>query len=179
MIDPLAEPPQPQPEADGFDDEMPGLDAVNNLSPEPDDDDEPETKVDVSQLANAIVGAVNQAAGPRMIKNGEYMRERSEHRDKPQLTRKVYQNGILLDRRQLTAEDIRLLAHIRPGVYFDGDIRIVELREGDAKTNVTSLDIRYENKTVDQRMAFKARFGSFTGTLRAIVHAAGGSLVSA
>jgi hypothetical protein len=122
--------------------------------------------VDVSELAGAIVQAVNAAQGPRKITAAEYMRTRSVHRDKPQLTRKIYQNGILLTRRTLTADGINFANAIQPGLYCDGTVQVVPMRDG--ATGV-ALDIRYENKTVDQRMALKTKFPTFEHMLAAIL----------
>lgn len=145
------------------------IDDLNDLAPEPDEDDDATDKVDVSQLANAIVGAVNAAQGPRKIKAAEYQRTRSVHRDKPMLTKKVMQNGVVLNRRQLTADAINLVNALKPGIYADGMISIVPLRDG---TTGEAYDIRYANKTPDQRMTFKSRWPTFTHMLASVVREA-------
>jgi hypothetical protein len=141
------------------------LDAVNDQFPD-DEDDVDASKVDVSQLASAIVGAVNAAQGPRKVKAGEYQRTRSEHRDKPQLTKKIMQNGIMLTRRQQTADAINMLNALRPGIHADGFITIVAMRDGQ---NGTALDIQYPSKTVDDRMNFKSRWPTFEHMLAAVL----------
>jgi len=142
----------------------PQLDEVNDLSPQV--DESASGSVDVSMLAGAIVQAVNAAQGPRKPTLSEYLTQRSVHRDKPQLTRRVYQNGMLLTRRQLTADAIHMLNEIRPGIYADGMLQVVPLREG---ATSMSFDIRYQNKSVDDRMAVKAKFQTFEHMLAAIL----------
>ena len=146
------------------DDATETLDDLNDQFPE--DEDEAGGKVDMSQLATAIVGAVNAAQGPRKIKSGEYQRTRSEHRNKPELTRKVMQNGITLSRRQLTADAINLLNALRPGIHADGFVTIVAMRDGQTGT---ALDIQYPNKTIDDRMNFKSRWPSLEHMLAAVL----------
>lgn len=126
----------------------------------------PSSNVDIKALAEAIVGAVTATQGPRKITAAEYQRERSIHRDKPQLTRKVYQNGYMLTRHQLPADAIHLANAIRPGIYANGTIQVVPMRDGTAGM---SLDIRYANKSPDERMELKSRFPTFTHMLAAIV----------
>ncbi len=148
----------------------PDLDTSDDLFGE---DDSPALDVNVSQLAGAIVTAVNAAQGPRKIEADEYQRTRSAHRGKPALGRKFYQNGILLSRRQLTHEAIRLLHLLRPGSYDNATIHVVPLREGNNRNQPDALDVRYSNKSVDDRMAFKSKFPTFEHMLRAIVKESG------
>lgn len=140
------------------------LDDVNEMFPE--DEAPAAPNLDMQSLATAIVGAVNAAQGPRVIKNAEYQRTRSQHRDKPQLTRRVYQNGFLLTRRQMSEDAINLANTLLPGIYADGTVQVVPMRDGAAGM---SLDIRYANKSPDERMNFKSRFPSFEHLLAAIV----------
>lgn len=146
----------------------PTLEDLNDQFPEDDEDDS--GKVDISQLATAIVGAVNAAQGPRKIKNAEYQRTRSEHRDKPQLTQKIMQNGITLTRRQLTADAINMVNSLRPGIHAGGFITIVAMRDGQ---NGTALDIQYPSKTIDDRMNFKSRWPTFEHMLASVLHEQG------
>lgn len=143
------------------------LAAING---EHDSDETPSTAglsdASISQLATAIVGAVTAAQGPRKITAAEHQRERSVHRDKPLLTRKVFQNGFMLTRKQLSADAIHFANEIQPGVYADGMLQVVLLRDG---TTGTALDIRYPNKSVDERMALASRFPSIEHMLATIV----------
>jgi hypothetical protein len=158
----------------------PELDAINDDFVEPEEDDaESDRRVDVASLATAIVGAVNAAQGPRKMSHAEYIRERSEHRHKPNLGRKFYQNGILLTKRQLTEADIRLINLLRPGVYLGGMFSVVEVRDGDAHGRVPAFDLRYSNRTVEDRMQIKSEFGSLGAILRAILKEAGISPLAA
>lgn len=118
------------------------------------------------ELADAIVAAVNAAQGPRQIKIGEYMRDRSPHRHKPALARKFFQNGIMLDREQLSKDAIEMLNVLKPGMYCDGTFRVVPTQDG---TKLSALDIRYDNKSIDERMNLKANYPTFEHMLAAML----------
>lgn len=117
-------------------------------------------------LAAAIVAAVNDAHGPRKITNAEYLRTRSEHRHKPLLARVYYQNGIRLDREQLTSDAIEMLNLLQPGIYCDGIFQVVPMQEG---AKMSALDIRYGNKSVDDRMRLKSLYATFEHMLAAML----------
>lgn len=127
-----------------------------------------ETEVENPQtaLAAAIVAAVNANQPPRKIKAAEYQRTRSVHRDKPKLTRPIYQNGYALDIYQLSKDAIEMANQIKPGIYADGLLTVVSIQEG---TGMHALNITYPNKSVDERMAIKSAFPSFEHMLARIL----------
>jgi len=141
-------------------------DDLGNFNPDPALEAPAAAGVDISALAKAIVGAVNDAHGPRKVGFSEYMRTRSVHRNKPLLARKCFQNGIQLMRDQLTADAIEMLNVVQPGSYFDGFIIVAAIQAGN---KMSGIDIRYANKSVDQRMEFKSRFQSFEHLLAALL----------
>lgn len=119
-----------------------------------------------AELAAAIVSAVNDAHGPRKLSFHEWNTKRSVHRNKPLLKRKCFQNGIQLDRYQLTADAIEMLNVLQSGVYFDGFAQVVAMQDGN---KLSGIDIRYGNKSVDQRMEFKSRWNTFEHFLAGMI----------
>jgi hypothetical protein len=142
--------------------------------------DEMEEDVEVAEdpnaaLAASIVAAVNANSGPRKIGIAEWQRTRSVHRNKPILDRKYYQNGILLDRNQLTADAITMLNSLQAGSYADGLLRVNAVSDGN---KMSALDICYNNKSVDLRMELKSKFPSFEHMLVAMLKEARGPVVA-
>lgn len=121
--------------------------------------------VDPAALAAALAFSVN---GPRKIGPAEYQRTRSLHRAslKGQLQRKYLQNGIQLFREQLTADAIAMLNELQPGLYADGFFNVVPVQDGN---KLTGLDIRYSNKTIDDRMKVKSFWPTFEHMLAAML----------
>jgi hypothetical protein len=124
----------------------------------------------VKALADAIVSAVNDNRGPRKVTLEEYNRTTDAHRHKPALARKYYQNGIMLQREQLSADAINMLNALQPGLYCGGVLSVVPTQDG---TKMSALDIRYTNKSVDDRMAIKDQFRDFEGMLKAMLKESG------
>lgn len=111
-----------------------------------------------AELAEAIVGAVNASQGPKKIGHARYMRERSLHRGKGFLARKVFQNGIEVSEDQISKDAIAMLNALEPGNYAEGLVQVIPTRAGDS---MSGIDIVYSNKTVDERIRFATRFPSF------------------
>lgn len=144
----------------------PSIDDVNDMSDSSQEMVPQVSNAAISELAKSIVGAVNDAHGPRKVDYGEFMANRSVHRDKPELTRKIYQNGILLTRRQMSADAINLANALKPGTFANGRVAVVAVADG---TQGVALDIRYNNKTPDDRMAFKSLYPTFEHLLASLV----------
>lgn len=136
------------------------------IDPDTQDDETPSENVNTSQLANAIVQAVTAANGPRKVSFDEYDRTINNHRNKPALTRTYFQNGIRLQRDQLTADAINMLNSLRPGSYADGLFQVVAVQDG---IKHSALDIRYQNKTIDERMQMKSAYPTFEHMLAAML----------
>lgn len=66
-----------------------------------------------------------------------------------------------------------MLNVLKPGSYCDDMVLVVPIGGGDRDRFMPmekrAIDIRYDNRSVDQRMAFNSRFRSFEGLLEAIL----------
>ena len=123
-----------------------------------------------SKLAKAIVDANNDGK----IKKIPFGRQRINTPFNPtgkrgrRLARTVMQNGVKLNVKMLTDEEIALLAKIKPGRYIHRLVQIVQT-EDDISGEQGGMDIRYKCKTADQRMALGSRIGNFAGMLKMII----------
>lgn len=80
---------------------------------------------------------------PTSVYNPEGLRKR------PELTRKVFQNGALLHPSRLRNREIELLNVLKIGKYLDGRIFVSEANMGGS---VPHLHINWNNKTMAQRI---------------------------
>jgi hypothetical protein len=78
------------------------------------------------------------------------------------LKQPFYQNGVMVKLEQLTDEQVELINQLKPGRYNHRKWEIVKRRD-------RSIDFRYPNKTVEQRMQIAAQAGSLTGMLQIIL----------
>jgi len=116
----------------------------------------------VPDLAKAITEGIAAGQPPRKIEYGEFMLTRSVHRDKPELVRRVFQNGYEVERGQLTAEDIaKVNAVYRPGRYVNGLVSV----------NVTpeAVNFHWNNATQDMRLQLQSQVRSFSEMLDRIL----------
>lgn len=81
---------------------------------------------------------------------------------RPKLKRVCYQNGARLDEGRMTAEEITLFNQIKPGLYNHKKWEV-------AKGRNKGIDLRYKNKTIEQRMELKGDTKDIAGVLRMIV----------
>lgn len=73
----------------------------------------------------------------------------------------VYQNGHLVNPKGLSQATLDLLDTLASGVYCDGMIRVDRIKDG--VDGISSrIHIRYNNKSLEQRMALYMRFPTFT-----------------
>jgi hypothetical protein len=114
-------------------------------------------------IGEAVARGISATQAPRAIKFGEYLRRQPK---KPELKRMVYQNGYMLTREPLSAEEITLLNKItHSGRYIERRVEvIVEEGSGD-------LRINYNNKSIDQRLDNKEHWNGFVDLLRKVVAA--------
>ncbi len=104
------------------------------------------------QLVSALIQAI-QATKPIEKKTVASFKSRGafnpDGSPRPKLKRKSYHHGVLLNKDNgkevLTNEEIELFNKIRPGVYCDGDIKVIRRRD-------RGIDIDYPIKTASQRM---------------------------
>ncbi len=82
------------------------------------------------------------------------------------LKRNCYQNSGMLQPSQLSNEEIGLLNRItHSGRYIDRIIEVIV----NADSSEETVDIRYNNKTMEQRFEIKGRFKNFADMLKQIV----------
>jgi|JI10StandDraft_1071094.scaffolds.fasta_scaffold124236_4 hypothetical protein len=82
---------------------------------------------------------------------------------KLKLKRKLFQHSIPVDEEKLTNEQIVLANKLRPGVYFDGWVKVVRRRD-------KGIDIDYPVRSAQQRLKLSSVYGirSFTELLQKI-----------
>lgn len=131
----------------------------------------PPGMVNMNDLANAIGASVASALESRDSKGkkvtfGEYNRKRNA--GKAKLSRDYFQNGFKLNAEDLSNEQIDLLNRVsRSGRYIDRKVELIVRDEGAE----TVVEIRYANKTADQRMALRENIRNFTDLLKQVVDA--------
>jgi hypothetical protein len=81
---------------------------------------------------------------------------------RPKLKRASFQNGARLDEGRMTAEEITLFNQIKPGLYNHKKWEV-------AKGKNKGIDIRYKNKTIEQRIDLKGDARNLATMLRMIV----------
>ncbi len=122
-----------------------------------------------AQMSNSIVQGINDAR-PRKVTAGQYDPKTPFHPNKkktPRLNRVVFQNQTRLNPSQLFDREIELLNQIvRSGRYLNRLIEVVVSDEGAEEI----IELRYKNKTIDDRMAHKSAYRDLTDMLTQIVN---------
>lgn len=147
-----------------------------------------EPTVDANQaLADAItrgiVEATSQTGPIKQISRGAYKAitpwnpTGAKDRSRVKFARAYWQNGALIQRWQVTDEQVQQLNQLRPGRYLDRRVEVIE-RASDNNGDPAAVEIRYDNATAEQRFENKNVFLNFGDLLRKIV-AEQGALVSA
>lgn len=125
-------------------------------------------KAFASQISTGIATGINEAR-PQKITAGRYDPRTPFQPDKTKskrLIRPVYQNATRLNPMQLFNAEITLLNQInRSGRYLDRKVEVILREEGSEEY----LEIRYKNRTIDDRMEIKSLFRSFQELLEKIV----------
>jgi len=86
---------------------------------------------------------------------------------RPQLTRRYFQNGFAMLPDRLTDEQRVLLNKLRPGTYLDRRIDVRERYPEGGGQNI--VDISYNNLTIEQRLEMKSVVKNLTDMLQQIV----------
>lgn len=122
----------------------------------------PLTSVAIStkDLAEAIVSATEQSSGVRRRIPFGQQKIRSPFNPTGNRNRKLkkvfYQAGFRLGVKTLTDAEIDLLHKLKPGLYIDNLVRVIERQGAGGEMEVF---INYSNSTADQRMALGSRIG--------------------
>lgn len=122
----------------------------------------------VNKLATAIAQGI-AATAPKKVTAGQYDPKTPWQPDKRKahkLAFTCYQNGYRIPPKRLNNAEIDFLNRIvRSGRYIN---RIVEVAVWDEGGNI-NLDIRYSNRTADQKLELKNHWRSFEELVRKIV----------
>lgn len=115
-----------------------------------------EASVGTTELARALIEAIN-ATKPPTKKTAANRKPNTpwtpkDGSPKLRLKRKFYQHGIMVDPDMVTNEQIELMNKVRPGLYMDGNVRVVRRRD-------KGIDIDYAVKTAAQRLRLVNQFG--------------------
>ena len=124
--------------------------------------------ISTDQLAEAVARGITAAQGPKKLTPGQYAKRERERNPKPALKRPVYQNGysVDVDSGAVTAEAITLMNRITTsGRYLGRRVEVIVRNDPNDK----AVEIRYPNKSIDQRMENAQFFTSFTDLVRKIV----------
>lgn len=110
----------------------------------------------MSQIAQAIregfKGATKQKVSISEFDPKCYVQEGLPKKMKSKLKRKVYQNGFRLNPNNLSNTEIDGFNAIRGGRYLNRTMEVIVRDEGTASE---AVELRYSNKTFDQRMTNK------------------------
>lgn len=122
-----------------------------------------------NDLGKQIADGIN-AARPKKVTAGQYDPRTPFHPNKKaakKLRRPVYQNGSRLHANRLFDREIDLLNKIvRSGRYINRLIEIQVRQDGPDEV----VDIRYKNRTIDDRMEHKGAYRDLTDMLTQIVN---------
>lgn len=124
--------------------------------------------LDVGLAVRDGIAEALKSIAPRKQPFGRYDPKSPFHKSKafPKLTRPCFQNGIQLFEQTLFDEEIELLNQVhRPGRYLGRKIDVIVRNEGSEE----SVEIRYKESTVDDRMELKSLFTSLRMLLTLIV----------
>lgn len=123
----------------------------------------------MAQIAQAIregfKGATKQKVSISDFDPQCFVQEGLPKKAKLKLRRKAYQNGYRLNPNTLSNTEIDGLNKIRGGRYLN---RTVEVIVRDQGASNEAVELRYSNKTFDQRMALKNEFRSLAEAVELI-----------
>lgn len=140
------------------------------------DEDEPTGPPPGMELAKAIGDAV--AAGlaannPKKVTYGAFLKRPTANHPlgllSPKLSRNYFQNGRLITYDTVNDAQVLLLNRItHSGRYLDRKVEVIVRDEGG---DSQSVELRYSNASIDQRMDLKSLFRNFTELVTQIVDA--------
>lgn len=141
------------------------------------DEDEPTGPPPGMELASAIGAAVAEGiaknAPPKKVTYGAFLKRPTKNHPlgllSPKLSRTYFQNGHLIQYDSVNDEQVLLLNRItHSGRYLDRKVEvIVRDNGGDSQ----SVELRYKNNSIDDRMELKSLFKDFTDLVKQIVAA--------
>lgn len=129
------------------------------------------TTVDVMELAQAIKLAVEETAPIKQVHISQYRGKTpwnptgKRPHERPKLRGEFLQNGRKMYAERMSDREIELLNQIRPGRYVNRKIEVIERVMNDEST----IEIRYNNGSPDQRSELKNEVRNLTEMLERIV----------
>lgn len=119
----------------------------------------------LNDLGKAIAEGI-ASQNPKKLTFGQY--QARENRGRVKLRLKAYQNGIPIDESVLSNEEIKLFNQIdRSGRYIDRRVEVLYNDDMGEK----SVDIRYKNKTADDRFEFRGFVRNIADLLKQVIEA--------
>lgn len=116
------------------------------------------------QIAQGIADGIAKLQ-PKKVSFGEYQKRHP----RPKLERESYDNGHRISPDVITVEEANLLNQITTsGRYIKRKVEVIVRNEG-RPLNEQVLEIRYSDKSPDQRMENKGLFKNFVDLLKQIV----------
>ena len=120
------------------------------------------------QMSQGIAAGINEAR-PQKVTMGRYDPRTPWQPDKRKahkLRRTTFQNGAMLNPNQLNNTEIDLLNRLnRSGRYLDRLIEVLVRDEGSDEV----VELRYKNRTTDDRLAHRGAYSSLADMLQKIV----------
>ena len=140
------------------------------------DDDEPTGPPPGMELAKAIGDAVAEGMAknnPKRVSYGAYLKRPTLNHPlgllSPKFSRVYFQNGLIVPYDSVNDEQVKMLNGItHSGRYIDRKVEIIVRDEGG---DAQSVDIRYRNAMLDDRMELKSLFKNFTDLLEQVTAA--------
>lgn len=127
------------------------------------------SSVDVKELAQALKEAIQETAPIQQVHISRYVAKTpfnpTGSKTRPKLRGLFLQNGGRMVEDRLTNDEITLLNKIRPGRYLDRRVEVIERTEN----GETSVEIRYSNASMEQRLELKNRARNLKEMLQGIL----------
>ena len=106
-------------------------------------------------------GVYNRQALKIAPRRRKSMQEYLHQKPRKHLKHEVYQNSHLVNPKGLSQETLNVLDTLDSGTYCDGLVQVVRITDGVGGIN-SRIHIRYNNKSLEQRMMLYMRFPTFT-----------------
>jgi hypothetical protein len=112
---------------------------------------------DIQALANALKGAVEETAPIKQIHISRYVAktpfnpEGKKKHERSKLKCEFLQNGFKPNVGMLFDAEIDLINQLKPGRYLDRKVEVIERNEAGKR----SIELRYDNASIEQRMEMK------------------------
>ena len=121
------------------------------------------TQTMARMLDHMEAGRVQQIPISKVVNRTPWNPEGKKNHERVKLTRTTFQNSVRVTAERLTEDEIRAFNKLKPGRYGP-DRKWVVVKRGD-----DSVDLRYPNKTIEERMELqKHAVGGIIGILNTV-----------